>query len=89
MRVTDEWTHRDMRIQVFLMNGRYSLKVEKNLLEQTYKFRDGQIENLPQLKSLLTDDFYTSCSNLFIHMDLNRMKLFPLNNSDENFVEII
>ncbi len=89
MRTVDEWTEQDMRVTVFMMNGRYSIKVEKNLLEQTLKFRDGQVEDLAQLKSLLTEEFYKSCSNQFIHMDLTRAKLFPTNNSEESFVEII
>ncbi len=88
MRVADEWTKEDMRVQVFIMNGRYSLKVEKNLLEQTFKFRDGQIESMDHLKSLLTDAFYGYCSNIFIHMDLNRSKLFP-DMEQEDTIEII
>jgi len=89
MRVVDEWTKDKLRVTVFMMNGRYSIKVENNLLEQTYKFRDGQIQNLTQLKTLLTEDFYTSCKNQLIHMDLNRAKLFPSNNEEDTFVEII
>lgn len=89
MRVVDEWTQDDLRVTVFHMNGRYSLKVEENLLEQTYKFRDGQIDDLGQLKALLSEEFYKSCKNQFIHMDLNRAKLFPANNIEDSFVEII
>ena len=89
MRIVDEWTEQDMRVTVLIMNGRYSLKLEKNLLEQTYKFRDGQIEDLAQLKSSLSEEFYKGCSNQFIHMNLTRTKLFKSNNSEELFVEII
>jgi len=89
MRIVDEWTKDDCRVTVFLMNGRYSLKVEKNLLEQTFKFRDGQVENIKELKDLLNEDFYQRCNIQFIHMDLNRSNLFPANNSEDSFVEII
>jgi len=89
MRVIEEWSHENMRVQVFLMNGKYSLKVEAYLLEQTYKFRDGQIKDLDHLKSLLDDSFYSSCKKRFIHMDLTRAELTKSDNETPTFEEII
>ncbi len=89
MRVIEEWSHEDMRLQVFVMNGRYSLKVEAYLLEQVYKFRDGQIQDLPHLKSLLDETFYEACKKRFIHMDLTRASLFKNETDVPAFEEII
>jgi len=89
MRVIEEWSQDDMRLQVFVMNGRYSLKVEAYLLEQVYKFRDGQIQDLPHLKSLLDDNFYDACKKRFIHMELTRASLFKNENEKPTFEEII
>ena len=89
MRVIEEWSHEDMRMQVFVMNGKYSLKVEAYLLEQVYKFRDGQIQDLPNLKSLLDKTFYEACKKRFIHMDLTRASLFKNENEVPAFEEII
>jgi len=89
MRIVDEWNEQDFKMTVFIMNGRYSLKVENKLLEQTYKFRDSQIESLDQLKSLLSPSFFTHCKNTFIRMDLERSKLFPASSLDNEFPEII
>jgi len=76
MRIIEEWSHEKMRLTIMVMNGRYSLKVEQNLLEQTYKFRDGQIEGPAHLKTLLKEEFYQACSNSFIHMDLSSPFVF-------------
>lgn len=89
MRVADEWSKDGLRYTVFIMNGKYSLKAETSLLEQTYKFRDGQISSVEQLKSILTEDFYKSCKLHFLHMDLSRGKLFTAEESDMSFPEII
>lgn len=88
MRIVDEWTTDDIRCTVMIMNGRYSLKVEKDLLEQTYKFRDGQIESLEHLRSMLTDNFYQDCKRSFSHMDISRAGLLP-DAPDESFPELI
>lgn len=89
MRIVEEWTYESMRLTVMIMNGRYSLKVENNLIEQTYKFRDGQIDNVTHLKKLITDEFYKSCKSSFIQMDLNRAKLFEAEESEDSFIELI
>jgi len=47
MRIIGEFDAGDIKITVFKMNERISIKFEKNLLEQTYKFRDGSGINTP------------------------------------------
>lgn len=89
MRIVDEWTEGKLRVTVFNMNSRFSIKLEKGLLEQTYKFRDNQFQNIGELKSALTEDFYKACTNHFISMDLLRSKLIPTGTEQSTFPEII
>ena len=88
MRIVDEWTTDEIRCTVMMMNGRYSLKMEKNLLEQTFKFRDGQIDSVEQLKSLLTPNFYSECNKGFIRMGLGRASILP-DQEEESFPQIV
>lgn len=88
MRIVDEWNHDKMKVTVMIMNGRYSVKLEQNLLEQTYKFRDEQISSVEQLKEKMTEDFYLNCLTQFRQMAVNRTQLLP--EADlENFPTII
>ena len=89
MRILDEWSFDTMRLTVMIMNGRYSLKVEDKLMEQTYKFRDGQIRDLSHLKKLMTEDFYKTCKASFLTMESNRAQLFKSEDSEESFIELI
>lgn len=89
MRIVDEWDNQGIKFTAFIMNGKYSLKAETNLLEQTFKFRDGQISTIDHLKGLLTDDFYKTCKTHFLQMDLTRSKLFSFKDEEMSFPEII
>jgi len=89
MRIISEWTKDDIRVTVFHMNGRYSIKLEKELLEQTYKFRDGQFNSLDELKAILSDEFYSTCQSVFNAMIENKMSSIAKKNIDSEFDEII
>ena len=41
MRIIDEFNADDVKVTVFKMNDKISIKFEYNLLEQIYKFRDA------------------------------------------------
>ena len=66
-----------------IMNGRYILKVESGLLEQTYKFRDGQFDSLEELKSKITTVFNKGCREAFSTMQSNKESGFL--SADDNF----
>lgn len=89
MRIVSEWNHKSLKVTVFHMNGKYSIKVEDNLLEQTYKFRDGQVTNLNHLKTILNKAFFDKCIKLFDEMHQNRSLLFETDEDDFEFEEII
>ena len=83
MRIISEWTYKSLRVSVLHMNGRYVLKLEDTLLEQTYKFRDGQVDNVDQLRNLTTEEFYEGCLKRFEDMRIAQDALF--NSTDESF----
>ena len=84
MRIISEWTYKSLRVSVLHMNSRYVLKLEDTLLEQTYKFRDGQIDNVDQLRNLISEDFYEGCLSRFDDMRTAQDALF---NSKDDTLE--
>ncbi len=89
MRIVDEWNYKEIKVTAFHMNGKYSLKFELNLLEQWFKFRDGQVENVNQLKEMLTDQFYNNLIEVFSTMDKNKTELLHNIVDGYNFDTII
>lgn len=89
MRVVSEWNYKNLKVTVFHMNEKYSVKLEENLLEQTYKFRDGQIRDINHLKSIMDEAFYQNCSELFASMSSSRDNLLKVSGEDFEFEEII
>jgi hypothetical protein len=53
MRIVGEIDHPRLKISIFKNDGKFSLKFEGNLLEQTYKFRDddrlGSVEDVKRI----------------------------------------
>ena len=63
MRIIADIPHPRMKITVFQMNGKISIKFEKHLIEHILKLRDGSpLNELDKLKSSLT-------SEVLIHME--------------------
>ena len=89
MRIVDEWNKGSIKVTVFHMNGRYSLKLEDDLMEQTYKFRDGQFENLQALKDHLSEGFYVEVNSIFNSMRDNRSSLDQSTEDEYQFDTII
>jgi len=71
------------------MTGRYVLKLEDTLLEQTFKFRDGQVTDLDHLRNILTDQFYDECISRFNNMRSSQDALFSAEEDTFEFDEII
>ncbi len=89
MKILGEWSHEDLRCTAMIMNGRYILKIESGLLEQTYKFRDGQFDSLESLKSKITSTFYMECRQAFVMMNSNQVSIFSSAEDDFSFPDII
>ena len=89
MRIVYEWSHGETKVTLFHMNGRYSLKLEKDILEQWYKFREGQIEDARDLERVLKDSFYNKANDIFREMSYNRSSLLEKKADDSDFDTII
>lgn len=91
MRIAKETSHNDVKVTIMVMNGKYCLKLEKNLLEQTYKFRDGSgFDSVDKIESVLNDDFYENIDLIFNTMSGLRLSIIQDNYiSGQEFEKII
>lgn len=66
MRIVDEILHPKYKITVFKMDTRFSIKFEDRDLEQTYKFREGQIiQNTTDIRQLVDSSFLKKVDQIF------------------------
>mgnify|MGYP006281904093 CR=1 FL=1 len=58
MRIVGEIDHPVLKITVFQMNNRLSVKLESGLYEQTYKFRQGEgVDTLDDVRRIVDTEF--------------------------------
>jgi hypothetical protein len=87
MRIIDEFNADDVKVTVFKMNDKISIKFEYNLLEQIYKFRDGSGVSSPEMvKKFCTEETISEIKVIFNQMSHTRSKsltkLFEINTED-------
>jgi hypothetical protein len=69
MRIVGTIPHPLMKITVFAMNMKYSVKLEMGLMEQTFKIRESDyISGLEDISRLLDDQFIDDCLEHFTAM---------------------
>jgi hypothetical protein len=69
MRIIGEFDSENVKVTVFSMNGRISVKFERDLMEQTYKFRDGSpIRTLVDVQQYCSLETMTSINHIFGQM---------------------
>lgn len=91
MRIIGEFTLGEIKVSIFKYNERISVKYEKHLLEQVYKFRDGSnIRNVNDVMKF-SETIEGTLNNIFESMvKLRTDRLMELNGQDEDdFDEII
>lgn len=57
MRIVADIPHEACKITVFSWNGKYLIKFEQSMLEQTYKINEYDVINENDIKKLLDDAF--------------------------------
>lgn len=57
MRVIADIPHEACKITVFAWNSKYIIKLEKGLLEQTYKIDEYELRGIEDIKKLLDETF--------------------------------
>jgi len=74
MRIVGYIEHPVYMVTVFQMDDKYSIKFEKNLLEQTFKYRSGpHLSNIEQIRALVNGEFLKQVDEVFAKMDQARL----------------
>ena len=80
MRIVGEIEHPVLKITVMQMNNRYVLKLEVNLLEQTFKFNeDDNLRTFEDIKKIVDEDFLKECMKRFGEMNRSRGESYQRN----------
>lgn len=90
MRIIGDIDHPRYKITVFSMNERVSVKIEDQLYEQTFIFRDGSgVTNVNDVKNLLNDQFLNAVDQAFQTMKTAYIHAISDLHDQNNFMEII
>ncbi len=90
MRIIGYIEHPVLMITVFKMDDKFSVKFENNLLEQTYKYRGGpHLSNLEDVKRLIDEPFMRKVEEMFRQMETTRVDSLKVEDSEDEFEEII
>jgi len=68
MRVIADIPHEACKITVYAWNSRYIIKLEKGLLEQTYKIDEFELSGIEDIKKLLDETFMQQVLARFVAM---------------------
>jgi len=72
MRVVAELPHIEFKITIFSWNGKYLLKFEKGMYEQTYKISEMDVNGDEEIKTIARDEeFLKSAMQRFKDMNHN------------------
>lgn len=80
MRIIGYIEHPTLKITVFKMDNRLSVKFETGLYEQTYKYRTGDgMETLEDVKKQVDEPFVQEVNKLFAQMHLSKNQALKRN----------
>ncbi|GGF37801.1 hypothetical protein [Echinicola rosea] len=68
MRVVKEFTKNDIRISIFSWNGKYLIKYEQGMIEQTYKVSEMDILEEQDLEAFFDEAFLDEVNKRFEEM---------------------
>ena len=75
MRIIGYIEHPVLKITVFKMNNKISVKLESGLYEQTYKFRESEnLQNIQDVQSLIDKAFVQAVEADFRQMHQRKMQ---------------
>lgn len=93
MRIVGYIEHPNLKITVFKMDNKISIKFETGMYEQTYKFREMEsLNNMEQIKELVNGAFVHNVLNEFQRMHQfknNALSSFLPQEEEDEFEEII
>ncbi len=69
MRVIGEIAHPQCKITLFSWNNRYLIKLEKGLLEQTFKINQYDLAAVEELRQVVNESFISQAMTRFDDME--------------------
>lgn len=80
MRIVGYIEHPILKITVMQMNNRFVLKLEANMLEQTYKFHeDDNLRTMADVEKMVDETFLQECLKRFSDMNKSRGEMYQRN----------
>lgn len=80
MRIVGYIEHPILKITVMQMSERFVLKIEVNMLEQTYKFNeDDKLRTLKDIEKIVDETFINECIKRFSEMNRSRGEAYQRN----------
>ncbi len=91
MRIAGYIEHPTLKITVFIMNNRYSVKFENGVYEQTFKIRQGSgVDSLQDIRDLVNEPFLKTVEANFKVMHETMLEgLSRFQPEEDEFEEII
>lgn len=93
MRIIGTLDHPRLKITVFSMDNRLSVKLENGLYEQIYRFRQGEgVDTLDEAKTRMDAQFLEEVEQVFVRMHQIRLQAalrHQAQHEEEHFEEII
>ena len=84
MRIIGEIPHPELKITVFRMDNRFTLKLENEGFEQSYKlYADERINGLEEIKKLVDEAFLAKALLVMNEMQKNAQESFTRNLSSK------
>ncbi|MBC8112384.1 MAG: hypothetical protein H7Y04_15120 [Verrucomicrobia bacterium] len=76
MRLVAHLPHPDFKITLYAWNGKYLIKIETAMYEQTYKVKEFDVANEEEIKKLLDKTFMDAVAQTFNLMDYTMNEAF-------------
>ncbi len=90
MRIVGHIEHPTYKMTILEMNNRLSLQIEDGDLVQTFRFRDGLVEQATDIHSLVDEIFLSRVETTFLQMNVTKKEaLANLVEGQDDFPEII
>jgi hypothetical protein len=74
MRVVADIPHPACKITIFYWNSKYLIKLERDMLEQTFKVPEWDVAGEDDVRKLLSDEFLQEAVQRFSNMNLSLNK---------------
>ena len=88
MRIIGNIDHPSLKITVFKMDNRLSVKFETGLYEQTYKIREQEgMSNFEDIQNIVDEPFIEKIMELFPKMHFSKMQAISRNFQSPNHNE--